>query len=91
MRLAITLTRNGDTWKVKHLPSVPAADQLAEYKAMKVAGEFGGADEVVIWSNGDVLKRHLKKADKPASVAATQPEEEAPEAAPAPEPKKAKK
>jgi hypothetical protein len=81
MRLAITLTRTGDTWKVKHLPSVPAADQLAEFKAMKVAGEFGGADEVAVWSNGDVLKRHLKKAEKPTvamSESASEPDEAQP-------------
>ena len=61
MRLGITLTRTGTAWEVKSLPSVPLADQLAAFKAMQVAGDFGDADEVVIWSNGDALKRHLSK------------------------------
>lgn len=85
MRRAITLTRNGDTWKVKHLPSVTLADQLADFKAAKVTGDFGGADEVQIWSNGDTLKRYAKKA----AAAVIEPIET--EAAETPEPKKAKK
>ena len=88
MRRAITLTRTGDAWKVKHLPSVPAADQLAEFKAAKVAGDFGGADEVQIWSNGDILKSYTKKASAPAiaPIAAEALEAEEPK-----EVKKAKK
>lgn len=62
MRLGITLNRIGNAWQVTHLPSVPLADQLADFKAMQVAGDFCGADEVMIWSNGDVLKRHASKA-----------------------------
>lgn len=86
MRLAITLTRTGDTWKVKNLPSVPLGDQLAEFKAAKVAGDFGGADEVQVWSNGDILKRHTKK-----SVISIQPAPVATEAPEAEEPKEVKK
>ena len=86
MRRAITLTRTGDTWKVKHLPGVPAADQLAEFKAAKVAGDFGGADEVQIWSNGDMLKSHIKKTSVTAPVVSA-----APEAPVAEEPKEVKK
>jgi hypothetical protein len=50
-----------------------------------VTGDFGGADEVQIWSNGDTLKRYAKKA----AAAVIEPIE--PEAAESPEPKKAKK
>ena len=60
MRLAITLTRTGDTWQVKHLPSVPLAEQVADFKAKQVAGEFT-ADETLIVSLKDTLKRHAKK------------------------------
>lgn len=68
MRLGITLTRTGDTWKVQHLPSVPLADQLADFKAKQVAGEFT-ADETLVVSLGDTLKRHAKKASVPAPEA----------------------
>ena len=60
MRLAITLTRTGDTWQVKHLPSVPLGEQLADFKAAQVAGEFT-ADETLVVSLNDTLKRHAKK------------------------------
>jgi len=60
MRLAITLTRTGDTWQVKHLPSVPLGEQLAGFKAKQVAGEFT-ADETLVVSLNDTLKRHAKK------------------------------
>jgi len=60
MRLAITLTRTGDTWQVKHLPSVPLGEQLADFKAKQVAGEFT-ADETLVVSLNDTLKRHAKK------------------------------
>lgn len=61
MRLGITLNRIGNAWQVTHLPSVPLADQLADFKAKQVAGEFGDVDEVVIWSSGDPLKRYVNK------------------------------
>jgi hypothetical protein len=61
MRLAITLTRTGDTWQVKHLPSVPLGEQLAAFKAKQVAGELT-ADETLVVSLGDTLKRHICKA-----------------------------
>ena len=61
MRLGLTLTRNGDTWQVQHQPSVPLAEQLAEFKAKQVAGEFT-ADETLVVSLGDTLKRHAKKS-----------------------------
>lgn len=73
MRLAITLTRTGDTWQVKHLPSVPLADQLAAFKAKQVAGELT-ADETLVVSLGDTLKRHLCKA-KPAPAVEVEAEE----------------
>jgi hypothetical protein len=60
MRLAITLTRTGDTWQVKHLPSVPLGEQIADFKAAQVAGELT-ADETLVVSLGDTLKRHAKK------------------------------
>jgi hypothetical protein len=60
MRLAITLTRTGDTWQVQHLPSVPLGEQLADFKAKQVAGEFT-ADETLVVSLNDTLKRHAKK------------------------------
>lgn len=60
MRLAITLTRTGDAWQVKHLPSVPLGEQLADFKAAQVAGEFT-ADETLVVSLNDTLKRHAKK------------------------------
>ena len=60
MRLAITLTRTGDAWQVKHLPSVPLAEQVADFKAKQVAGEFT-ADETLVVSLNDTLKRHAKK------------------------------
>ena len=61
MRLGLTLTRNGDTWQVQHLPSVPLAEQLADFKSKQVAGEFT-ADETLVVSLGDTLKRHAKKS-----------------------------
>jgi hypothetical protein len=60
MRLGLTLTRNGNTWKVESLPSVPLADQLAAFKAKQVAGELT-ADETLVVSLNDTLKRHAKK------------------------------
>jgi len=60
MRLAITLTRTGDAWQVKHLPSVPLGEQLADFKAKQVDGEFA-ADETLVVSLNDTLKRHAKK------------------------------
>jgi hypothetical protein len=60
MRLAITLTRTGDTWQVKHLPSVPLGEQIADFKAAQVAGELT-ADETLVVSLGDTLKRYAKK------------------------------
>jgi hypothetical protein len=76
MRLAITLTRTGDTWQVKHLPSVPLGEQLAAFKAKQVAGELT-ADETLVVSLGDTLKRHLCKA-KPAAPAVEVEAEESP-------------
>jgi hypothetical protein len=68
MRLGITLTRNGDTWQVQHLPSVPLAEQLADFKAKQVAGEFT-AEETLVVSLSDTLKRYAKKfAPAPAEV-----------------------
>lgn len=68
MRLAITLTRTGDAWQVKHLPSVPLGEQLADFKAKQVAGEFT-ADETLVVSLNDTLKRHAKKSSAaPAPV-----------------------
>lgn len=84
MRRAITLTRSGDAWKVKHLPSVPAADQLTEFKAAKVAGDFGGADEVIVVPL-DPIKSYTKKASAPAIAPI------ATEASEAEEPKEVKK
>lgn len=60
MRLGLTLTRTGGTWQVTHLPSVPLADQLADFKAKQVSGEFT-ADETLVVSLGDCIKRHAKK------------------------------
>jgi len=60
MRLGLTLTRIGNAWQVTHLPSVPLADQLAEFKAKQVAGEFT-ADETLVVSLSDTLKRHANK------------------------------
>jgi len=74
MRLAITLTRTGDTWQVKHLPSVPLGEQLADFKAKQVAGEFT-ADETLVVSLNDTLKRHAKK---PSTAPAPVEVEEAP-------------
>jgi hypothetical protein len=73
MRLAITLTRTGDTWQVKHLPSVPLGEQLADFKAKQVAGELT-ADETLVVSLGDTLKRHICKA-KPAPAVEVEAEE----------------
>jgi hypothetical protein len=73
MRLAITLTRTGDTWQVKHLPSVPLGEQLAAFKAKQVAGELT-ADETLVVSLGDTLKRHISKA-KPAPAVEVEAEE----------------
>jgi hypothetical protein len=67
MRLGLTLTRTGDTWQVTHLPSVPLADQLTDFKAKQVAGHFT-ADETLVVSLSDTLKRHAKKASAPAPV-----------------------
>lgn len=67
MRLGITLNRIGNAWQVTHLPSVPLAEQLAEFKAKQVAGEFT-ADETLVVSLSDTLKRHAKKASAPAPV-----------------------
>lgn len=75
MRLGLTLNRIGNAWQVTHLPSVPLADQLADFKAKQVAGEFT-ADETLVVSLGDTLKRHAKKASAPA--VATESEEESP-------------
>ena len=61
MRLGLTLTRTGDTWQVQHLPSVPLAEQLADFKAKQVAGDFT-ADETLVVSLGDTIKRHAKKS-----------------------------
>jgi hypothetical protein len=76
MRLAITLTRTGDTWQVKHLPSVPLGEQLAAFKAKQVAGELT-ADETLVVSLGDTLKRHICKA-KPFAPAVEVEAEESP-------------
>lgn len=65
MRLAITLTRTGDTWQVQHLPSVPLSEQLADFKAKQVGEGFGGVEEVVVVSLSDTIKRHASKL-KPA-------------------------
>jgi hypothetical protein len=73
MRLGLTLNRIGNAWQVTHLPSVPLADQLADFKAKQVAGEFT-ADETLVVSLGDTLKRHAKKANAPTSES----EEESP-------------
>jgi hypothetical protein len=75
MRLAITLTRTGSTWKVESLPSVPLGEQLAAFKAKQVAGELT-ADETLVVSLGDTLKRHICKA-KP-SAPEVEAEEESP-------------
>jgi len=79
MRLGLTLTRNGNTWKVESLPSVPLADQLAAFKAKQVAGELT-ADETLVVSLGDTIKRHICKAQPAPAVEA--------EAEESPKPKK---
>ena len=61
MRLGLTLTRNGDTWQVQHLPSVPLSEQLADFKAKQVAGEFT-AEETLVVSLSDTLKRYANKS-----------------------------
>jgi hypothetical protein len=76
MRLAITLTRTGSTWKVESLPSVPLGEQLAAFKVKQVAGELT-ADETLVVSLGDTLKRHISKA-KPAAPAVEVEVEESP-------------
>jgi len=76
MRLGLTLTRNGNTWKVESLPSVPLADQLAAFKAKQVAGELT-ADETLVVSLGDTIKRHICKA-QPAPAVEAEAEEESP-------------
>jgi hypothetical protein len=76
MRLAITLTRTGNTWKVESLPSVPLGEQLAAFKAKQVAGELT-ADETLVVSLGDTLKRHICKT-KPAPAVEVEAEEESP-------------
>jgi hypothetical protein len=76
MRLGLTLTRTGNTWKVESLPSVPLADQLAAFKAKQVAGELT-ADETLVVSLGDTLKRHICKA-KPSAPAVEVEAEESP-------------
>jgi len=68
MRLGLTLNRIGNAWQVTHLPSVPLADQLADFKAKQVAAEFT-ADETLVVSLGDTLKRHARKASAPAVIA----------------------
>jgi hypothetical protein len=73
MRLAITLTRTGNTWKVESLPSVPLGEQLAAFKAKQVAGELT-ADETLVVSLGDTLKRHICKA-KPVPAVEVEAEE----------------
>jgi hypothetical protein len=75
MRLGLTLNRIGNAWQVTHLPSVSLADQLADFKAKQVAGEFT-ADETLVVSLGDTLKRHAKKASAPTVIAES--EEESP-------------
>jgi hypothetical protein len=61
MRLGLTLTRTGDTWKVESLPSVPLADQLAAFKAKQVGEGFGAVEEVLVVTLSDTVKRHIKK------------------------------
>lgn len=73
MRLGLTLTRTGNTWKVEALPSVPLGEQLADFKAKQVAGELT-ADETLVVSLGDTLKRHICKA-KPAPAVEVEAEE----------------
>jgi hypothetical protein len=73
MRLAITLTRTGNTWKVESLPSVPLGEQLAAFKAKQVAGELT-ADETLVVS----LKRHICKAKPSAPAVEVEAEEESP-------------
>jgi hypothetical protein len=74
MRLGLTLTRTGNTWKVESLPSVPLADQLAAFKAKQVGEGFDGVEEVLVVSLGDTLKRHIRKA-KPAPAVEVEAEE----------------
>ena len=76
MRLGLTLTRTGSTWKVESLPSVPLAYQLAAFKAKQVAGELT-ADETLVVSLGDTIKRHICKA-QPAAPAVEVEAEESP-------------
>lgn len=87
MRSAITLTRNGATWKVKNLPSVPLADQLTEFKDALKSGDFGGADEVLVVPLS-AIKRYTKKE---SAAVFTPIDSEAPEAEEPKEVKKAKK
>ena len=76
MRLGLTLTRTGSTWKVESLPSVPLGDQLAAFKAKQVAGELT-ADETLVVSLGDTIKRHICKAQTAPAVE-VEAEEESP-------------
>lgn len=69
MRLGLTLNRIGNAWQVSHLPSVPLADQLAEFKAKQVGEGFGYVDEVLVVTLSDTLKRHISKS--PAQAAET--------------------
>lgn len=64
MRLGITLNRIGNAWQVTHLPSVPLSEQLAEFKAKQVSDQFT-ADETLVVSLADILKRHARKASAP--------------------------
>jgi len=61
MRLGITLTRIGNAWQVTHLPSVPLADQLADFKAKQVAEGFGSSEETLVVALTDTIKRHANK------------------------------
>jgi hypothetical protein len=77
MRLGLTLTRTGDTWKVESLPSVPLADQLAAFKAKQVGEGFGGVEEVLVVTLSDTVKRHIKK---PSATPEISSEEDSPKA-----------
>lgn len=68
MRLGLTLSRTGNTWKVESLPSVPLAEQLAAFKSKQVGEGFGGVEEILVVTLSDVLKRHIAKP-KPAPAA----------------------
>lgn len=74
MRLGITLTRTGDTWKVESLPSVPLADQMAAFKAKQVGEGFGSADEVLVVTLSDAVKRHQRKASVTPEAPAEEPQ-----------------